>query len=110
MHLTFSPQVGQPGQPTTTLHVGGDVLSINGTPYDLSPVPEGGDGEWADSPILGPIRRIDGLLHVTVRVALGPDAAHHQPTDPAHWIMPDADGDVTIAYVRIPQTEPEGDA
>ena len=100
MYLTLSPQVGLPGAPETTLHVAGDTITINGTPYDLSPVPEGGEGEWPDSPIKGKITRQGGELHVTVRVALGDDAKSNQPTDPAHWVIPDASGDVEMPALR----------
>ena len=100
MKLTLSPQTGLPGQPETTLHVAGDTITIDGTPYDLSPVPEGGEGEWPDSPIIGKITRKNGTLHVTVRVALGDDAESNQPTDPAHWVIPDASGDVEIPALR----------
>ncbi|MGY6535335.1 MAG: hypothetical protein ACXIVG_08330 [Pararhodobacter sp.] len=106
MHLTFSPQAGLPGQAETTLHVAGDVLTIDGVPHDLSPVPEGGEGEWEDSPIAGAIRRIDGVLHATVRVVLGDDAASFQPTDPAHWMVPAAHGAVAIPTLRM-STEQE---
>ena len=100
MKLTLSPQVGLPGHPETTLHVAGDTITIDGTPYDLSPVPEGGEGEWPDSPIIGKITRQDGKLHVTVRVVLGDDAESNQPTNPAHWVVPDASGDVEIPALR----------
>jgi hypothetical protein len=103
MHLTISPTVGLPGQPETTLNVAGDVLTIDGTAYDLSPVPEGGEG-WPDgeTSFVGPIRRIGGVIHATVIARLGDDAASFQPTDPAHWIIPDAQGDVTIPAIRKP--------
>ena len=107
MHLTLSPIRGLPGQPETALHVMGNVLTIDGTPYDLSPVPEGGEGEWPDSPIIGKITRKNSTLHVTVRVFLGDDAESHQPTDPAHWVVPDASGDVEIPAVRKPELEAE---
>jgi|GEM_PF-3783149 len=100
MHLTLSPMRGLPGQPETTLHVAGDILTINGVSFDLSSVPEGGEGHWPDSPIIGRITRQGGNLHLTVRVVLGDDAASNQPTDPAHWTIPDADGDVTIPAAR----------
>ena len=100
MHLTLSPQFGLPGQPETALHVAGDTITIDGTAYDLSPVPEGGEGEWPDSPIIGKITRQGGTLHATVRVALGDDAERNQPTDPAHWVIPDASGDVGIPALR----------
>ena len=100
MHLTLSPQAGLPGQPETTLHGAGDVLTIDGTTYDLSPVPEGGEGEWPDSPITGKITRPDGTLHVTVRVVLGDDAESNQPADPSHWVIENASGDVAIPALR----------
>lgn len=107
MILTLSPQAGIPGQSETTIHVAGDTITIDGVPYDLSSVPEGGVGEWEDSPICGPIRRIGGVLHVTVRVALGPTAADDQPRDPAHWVLPNAEGDVIIPALRKPEPEVE---
>jgi hypothetical protein len=97
MHLTLTPRAGLPGTPTTRLHVAGDVLTIDGEPVDLSEIPEGGEG-WpeGDTPFLGPIRRVGGVIHATVRVDLGDDCADDQPTDLAHWIVPEAEGDVTI--------------
>ena len=100
MHLTLSPIRGLPGQSETTINVAGEVLTIDGTPYDLSPVPEGGEGEWSDSPIIGKITRQGGTLHATVRVLLGDDAESDQPTDPAYWVVPDASGDVEIPALR----------
>lgn len=103
MHLTLSPQAGLPGAPETTLHVSGDILTVDGTPYDLSAVPEGGDGEWPDSPIIGKITRQGGTIHATVRVVLGDTAASDQPDSP--WVIPNASGDVTIPAVRRPEPE-----
>ena len=98
MHLTLSPTCGLPGQPETMLHVAGDVLSIDGTPYDLSPVPEGGEGEWADSPIIGKITRQGGVLQVTLLVVLDDTALHNQPDSP--WTIHDASGTVAIPALR----------
>ena len=100
MHLTLSPQAGLPGQPETTLHGAGDLLTVDGTPHDLSPIPEGGEGDWPDSPFIGPIRRIGGVIHATVLVRLGDDAADCQSCDPAHWVIPNASGTVTIPAAR----------
>jgi hypothetical protein len=101
MHLTLSPMRGLPVQPETTLHVAGDVLTIDGTPYDLSPIPEGGEGEWPDSPIIGRITRQDGILQATVQVALGDDAASNQPGSP--WVIDNAGGTVPIPAARKSQ-------
>lgn len=112
MHLTLSPQLGLPGQPETTLHVAGDVLTVDGTPHDLSPVPEGGDGAWIDdggegSPLIGRIARQGGVIHVAVRVRLGDTAADDQPDSP--WTIPDAEGPVTIPAARKPVAKPESE-
>lgn len=97
MHLTLSPQAGQPG---TIIAVVGDVLRIDGAPHDLSPVPEGGDGEWPHNPLLGRITRLGGVIHAGVVVELDHTAAEHQPADPAHWTIHATDGAVTIPAVR----------
>lgn len=76
------------------------TLTIDGTPYDLSAVPEGGEGEWPDSPISGKITRQGGKLHVTVRVVLGDGAESKQPADPSHWVIENASGDVAIPALR----------
>lgn len=103
MHLTLSPQSGLPGRPETTIHVTGDVITIDGTPYDLSAVPEGGEGHpEGETPFVGPIRRIGGVIHATILVRLGDTCADHQPSDPAHWVIPAASGSVTIPAARKP--------
>lgn len=109
MHLTLSPQTGLPGQAETTLHVAGDVLTIDGTAYDLSPVPEGGSGEWEGGPFAGRIHRIGGVIHATLRVTLGPDAADDQPPEWDHWTIPNAQGDVSLPALRKPEPEPEAE-
>jgi hypothetical protein len=104
MHLTLTPQMGLPGQPEMTITVAGDVLTIDGTPCDLSAIPEGGEG-WpeGDPPFVGPIRRIGGVIHATVRVRLGDTADDDQPDSP--WVIPDATGDVAIPAARKPDPE-----
>ena len=105
MHLTLSPQAGLPGLPETTLHVAGDVITIGGVPHDLSPIPEGGEGDWEGGPFIGPIRRIGGVIHATVLVRLGETAADDQPDSP--WAIPNANGAVTIPALRKPEPEAE---
>ena len=97
--LTMIPQHGADAQPEMTLHVAGDVLTIDATEYDLSAVPEDGEGWPDDGPFIGPITRLDGVLRATVLVRLGPDAAL-DPGGP--WLL-DASGDVTIPAARKPE-------
>ena len=101
MKLTLSPQVGLPGQPETTIHVAGDIITIDGTPYDLSPVPEGGEATAGDSPFSGKITRVNGVIHCTVRARLGDTAASDQPDSP--WIIENAEDDVEIPAARKPE-------
>ena len=101
MKLTLSPTVGLPGQPETTLHVAGDIITVDGTPYDLSPVPEGGEATAEDSPFVGKITRVGGVIHCTVLVRLGDTAADDQPDSP--WVIEAASGDVEIPAARKPE-------
>ncbi len=103
MKLTLSPTMGLPGAPETTIHVQGDVLTIDGTPYDLSPVPEGGEASAEGTPISGKIVRVDGVIHATVQVILGDTASSVQPSEP--WVIENASGDVAIPANRLPPPE-----
>ena len=98
MKLTLSPQFGLPDQPETTIHVAGDIITIDGTPYDLSPVPEGGEATADDSPFTGKITRTNGVINCTVLVQLGSTAADDQGSDP--WVIENATGDITIPAIR----------
>ena len=98
MKLTLSPQAALPGHAETAISVNGDILTIDATEYSLSDVPEGGEGEWPDSPIIGKITRIDGVIHATVLVQLGDDALPDQPDSP--WIVNAAPGKVIIPAAR----------
>ena len=100
MKLTLSPIAGLPGQPETTLHVAGDTITIDGTPYDLAPVPEGGEATAEDSPF-GKITRVDGVIHTTVMVRLGDTAADDQPDSP--WVIENASGSISIPAARKPE-------
>lgn len=105
MHLTLHPQQGLPGQPEMTIHVAGDVIMIDGTVHDLSAVPESGEG-WpeGESPLLGPITRQNGVLHVHFVARLGDDAA---PEQGGPWVIENALGDVTIPAMRRAQEAEE---
>ncbi|QAX29262.1 hypothetical protein [Leisingera sp. NJS204] len=60
---------GLPGQPETSASVNGDVITVDGVPYDLSAVPDGGFAEPGgdNHPFIGRIERIDGGLRVQLR-------------------------------------------
>lgn len=73
MHITLSPVRLDK---TLTATRAGDVLTLNGVPYDFEPLPEGAtlpaeaiDSDW----IVGPVSRIDGDLHLTLRLPHGPN-------------------------------------
>ena len=102
MHITLSPTRGLPGQPETTIIVSGDVITIDGTAYDLSAVPEGGEAtpEGDGHPFCGRITRQDGVINATVRVRLDDTAFNYQPVDPTHWVVPNASGPVIIPAIR----------
>lgn len=105
MNLTLSPQHGLPGQPEMTLHVSGDVIRIDGTPYDLSAVPEGGEG-WPEGagPFIAPIARTGGVIHATIIARLGDTAAPHQE---GPWIIEGASGALEIPALRLHEGAPE---
>lgn len=100
MKLILSPMRGLPGQAETTLSVAGDVLTVDGVDYDLSPVPEGGEAVADEGPFVGPIRRQGGVIEATVQVVLGDDAAAVQSADPADWTLRVAAGAVAIPVAR----------
>ena len=101
MKLTLSPQVGLPGQPETTIHVAGETITIDGTPYDLSAVPEGGEATAENSPFVGKITRVGGVIHCTITARLGDTAADDQPDSP--WIIEGASGSISIPAARKPE-------
>lgn len=106
MKLTLSPARGLPGQAETRISVAGDSLTVDGTVYDLSPVPEGGEAQPGgdDHPFIGTILRQDGVIACTLRVVLGPDAAAEQPGEA--WVVEGAEGPVSIPALRVAPSAP----
>ena len=102
MKITLSPTRGLPGQAETEISVSGDVITVDGTPYDLSAVPEGGEAtpQGHTHPFVGKITRQVGVIACTVRVMLDDTAKGHQPVDPALWTIIATDGPVTIPTLR----------
>lgn len=99
MNITLSPIRGLQDCPMTTISVAGEVITIDGTDYDLSGVAEGGEITFPDTPIIGPVTRTGGVIHCTVLAVLDQTTANNQPTDPAHWVVTGASGSVTIPAV-----------
>lgn len=96
--LTMMPYFGV-AEPDSAVRVDGEALHLDEYSEDFAAIPEGGEGHVSGpSPIRGPVRRMDGVLHATVRVRLGPDAA---PMQPEGWTV-EAEGDVPIPAERIP--------
>ena len=72
MQITISPMRLDE---TLTAYRAGDVLTLNGAAFDFGPLPEGATlpAEAVDSAwIVGPVSRIDGELHLTLRLPHGP--------------------------------------
>jgi hypothetical protein len=75
-HITLSPQRRDD---TLTVIKSGDTLIINGVEYDFSPLLDGATlpAEAIGCPwIVGPVERIGGELHITLRLPLGANASH----------------------------------
>ena len=75
MKITLSPQRRDD---TLTVTKQGDTLTINGTAYDFSVIPDGAtlpedatDCEWLASDV----ERIDGVLHLTLLLPHGANAS-----------------------------------
>lgn len=73
MHITLSPVRLDD---TLTASLVGDVLTLNGQAFDFSALPEGGTlpaeaiaSDW----IVGSVSRINGELHLTLRLPHGPN-------------------------------------
>ena len=67
MKLTIHLQAGLPGQADDVFEVDGETLIKNGTRYDLSAVPEGGEAtpEGDDHPFIGTITRTNSECYPT---------------------------------------------
>lgn len=101
MKLQLSPCQGLPGQAETAISVAGDVLTVDGTAYNLASVPDGGEGWPSEGPFVGPVRRVSGVIECGVIVVLGDDAEPVQSDEPADWLVNVASGAVTIPAARI---------
>lgn len=75
MQITLSPVRSDDA---LTLEKQGDTLTVNSESYDFSQLADGETlpGEAIDSPwFAGPVERISGELHLTLRLPHGPNAS-----------------------------------
>ncbi|MEQ1029748.1 hypothetical protein [Pseudomonas aeruginosa] len=93
---------------TTTVSINGLVLTIDGTEYDLSIIPEGGQAEASeDSPFIGTITR----ELVTVRYEYDSmKAESDQSTNWADYTFDVVEGEVPCPIKWKPEPEPEQEA
>lgn len=94
MKITLSPQVRDDN---LMLSKKGDTLTINGTAYDFSPLPDGAilpADAVACEYIIGEVKRVDGQLHLTLLMPIAWDAPH-EACFPAPIINP-PDGAITL--------------
>lgn len=100
MQIKFNPQRSDKA---LNLEKQGDILTINGDPFDFSPVPEGATlpAEAVDCEfIIGPVERVDGELCLTLLLPHGANPSQAQAF-PEPVTAPE-DGPIPL-----PQPEPE---
>lgn len=67
MRLEIHLIAAAPGASETTAFVAGEILTVDGTAYDLSAVPEGGQAVAQGAhPFTGPITRENGVIHAAL--------------------------------------------
>ena len=103
MHIKLSPMRHDT---PLTLARAGDVLTINGTAYDFTALPEGAtlprDAVACDV-LASDVERKGGALNLTLRLPHGPNAPH-ETRFPAPIIDP-PDGPVALPVYDIPQEQ-----
>ena len=75
MHITLTPQLRDD---SLTVSKSGDTLTINGTAYDLTALPDGAtlpESAINCEFIPAPVERINGVLHITLLLPHGPEAS-----------------------------------
>ncbi|UWQ31349.1 hypothetical protein K3555_12080 [Leisingera sp. M527] len=106
MKVTCICVAGLPGQPETSASVSGDVITVDGVPFDLSEVPDGGfaEPEGDNHPFIGRIERTDGGLRVQLRwIYSGATAERVQPAVPPTFTV--ASGPVPDPIIRTGEVE-----
>ena len=98
MKITLSPIASNTDDtPPSVLQ---DIITYRGESYDLSQLPNGGEVE-AESPFLGAIKRIDGVIHVTLQYQYHTSTAESkQSTDINDYIFDVTSGECPCPIVR----------
>ena len=104
MYIELLPFAPLPGQfVPLDVSIAGDVLTLNGEAFDITQLPEGGTlpaeaivSEW----ITGPVSRINGVLHLALRLPLGPNPSQAAAfPEPIHV---SEDGPVPLPTDEVP--------
>lgn len=92
---------------TLTASITGDVLTLNGEAFDFTQLPEGATlpaeaiaSDW----ITGPVSRIDGDLHLTLRLPHGPNPSEAVSFPRPMVVM--VDGEIDLPFDPAPEPEP----
>jgi hypothetical protein len=107
MHITLSPvRLDE----TLTASLAGDVLTLNGQTFDFSQLPEGATlpaeaiaSDW----IVGPVSRIDGELHLTLRLPNGPNPSRAVAFPEPIRVMTDGPIPLPFDPEPVPEVLPE---
>ena len=101
MHIMLSPvRLDE----TLNASLTGDVLTLNGEAFDFGPLPEGAtlpaeaiDSDW----IVGPVSRINGELHLTLRLPHGPNPSQAVAFPKPLMVM--VDGPIPLPFDPKPE-------
>ncbi|WP_427030913.1 hypothetical protein [Halomonas sp. H2] len=97
--LNLSPVASDKG---TTIALTGTVLTVNGTDYDLSELP---DGAEVKHPTLRRVRRDGDKYECTVRLGHGPNAPH-ETRFPDTIVLENHNGPIELPlYDVVPEAE-----
>jgi len=99
MRISFSPQYSDD---ELTLVKSGETLTINGDALDFSDLPEGGEypAEAIDHEfVIGGVQRIDGVIHITVRMPYTNPEPPQSVAFPVPMIV-SQDGPITLPESR----------
>lgn len=90
--------------PETIASIAGTVLTVNGTDYDLTKLP---DGATASHPVLGTVKRSGSEYECTIRLGHGPNAPH-ETRFPAPIVLENHNGPIELPlYDVVPEEEQE---